>query len=123
MSFKETDLMDMTIAELTDVHNTLFNKSVKKVKGAKAKVVAEILAAQPKRERKTPGTRDVLRQLFPSKGERKRTDGVLTEVTNVANVKEDTVWVAISDLKNPKWAGPQGTIEIVRDGDFLKRVA
>lgn len=123
MSFSENELMEMTVAELTEVHNKLFNKSVKKVKGAKAKVVAAIVAAQPKRVRKTPGTRDVLRGLFPSVGERKRTEGVLTEVTQTADVKADTVWVGISDLKNPKWAGAAGTIEIVRDGDFLKRVA
>jgi len=133
------ELQAMTLVELTAIHNGFTGKSVKKLKKAKDTVVGEILFHELKAEReraereaaeqvadapkpKRVSARSHLRALFPSVGERKRADAVISEL-EAMGAKRSTIATTISDLKRPELAGKAGPLVLERDGDFLQRVA
>ncbi len=122
-TYTKEQLGEMTIAELTQVHNALTGKSVKKVKGSSAKIVGEILKmqpAQPARVERKGGKsiKSLLRELYADKS------AAYTEEELQAKI--DGTWASIrstiSDLKNTKYAdGPLLIIQRDKEtGEFRR---
>lgn len=117
-------LTEMNVTELTAEYNTRSGKTVKKVKGSKAAIIAKIEALDPapakeaRKVKRGASTKLVLRDIFKSKKVAFTMDELIAKMPTV---KPNTIETAIVDLKNPKWArGP--VLKIMRGEDNKFRI-
>ena len=92
-------------------------KAKKKSDGAKQlDEIAAMLSATPKNKAKKPlGAKATLRDKFKKAGvvTSKQLDNIATSLS----VSRSTVLTAMTDLKNPKYAGKAGPLNIEKNGD------
>ena len=82
----------------------------------------KLLANSSKPNNKKPlGAKAVLRQRFTRSGV--VTPKQIEQIAATLNVQPATIFTAISDLKNPKYAGAAGPLNIQKDDDGTYRLA
>jgi hypothetical protein len=85
-----------------------------------AKIKAKPAAANKLPAKPRSSVKQVIRSKFPSVGDKLAARVLLAAC---ASVKEATIQTMLSDLRNPRYAGKEGVIDVKRDGDDFVRVA
>ncbi|UCG52679.1 MAG: hypothetical protein JSW58_03780 [Candidatus Latescibacterota bacterium] len=79
-------------------------------------------AEAPRKQR--PSTKEILRELFAEDGTELSVEDVVAHVLAQHQVAPATIGTMIGDLKNPKYCGPKGVLNIVREGEnYVRRDA
>ena len=74
--------------------------------------------AEPMTKKKSAGAKQVLREKFKKAGV--VTVGQIDKIAEQLSVSRATVLTAMSDLKNAKYAGKAGALNIEKDGDSYR---
>ncbi|MCH7503240.1 MAG: hypothetical protein IIA10_07790 [Proteobacteria bacterium] len=91
-----------------------------KSKTTKAELEKLLADSSTPKNKKPLGTKATLRQKFERRGY--VTSKQIDQIATTLNVQPATVFTAISDLKNPKYAGSAGPLAIQKEPDGTYRL-
>ena len=91
-----------------------------KSKAPKAELEKLLADSSTPKNKKPLGTKATLRQKFERRGY--VTSKQIDQIATTLNVQPATIFTAISDLKNQKYAGAAGPLDIQKDDDGTYRL-